>query len=612
MNCRRLCLSITLLTAALTTLAQDTIRITDLGYDPGSRANAVAFVQQALRLCRTKPSSVLVFPKGRYDFWPQYSEERAYYESNTDVIPLRRCPILISNQHHLTLDANGAEFIFHDRVQPFTIDSSTDISINNVSIDWDIPLTAQAQVRAVTDTWIDLAINIHDSPYTIEKGKLIFVGEGWKSAWWDAMEFDSATRQIVPGTADDCLGDGFDGYKAEEIADGLVRLHYSFKRKPALGNFLVLRHSKRDHAGVFIIDSKNVSIQHLDLYHTAGLGILSQYCENLSFTAVHCVPNPAKNRYFSGHDDGMHFSNCKGRILIDSCQFQGLMDDPINVHGTSVQIIKALSDQRLLCKFMHEQSIGFTWAQKGDTIGLIENKTMATMGQAVVESFKPIDPQTFELTFSAPLDRRLQAGNALENLTWTPDVWIHNSYFGSNRARGILMSTPGKVIIEHNVFESSGSAILIPGDANGWFESGAVKDVLIRRNEFKETCLTSLYQFCEGVISIDPEIPNLDPAKPFHRNIRIESNIFHPFDYPVLYAKSTRDLTFSNNTILRSTRFKPYHSRKAMISLEACSRIQIQRNHLSPDVLGKNIQLISTTAKEVTLGRKQGILIDSQ
>jgi hypothetical protein len=34
------------------------------------------------------------------------------------------------------------------------------------------------------------------------------------------------------------------------------------------------------------------------------------------------------------------------------------------------------------------------------------------------------------------------------------------------------MSTPGEVLIEKNTFESSGSAILIPGDANGWYESG--------------------------------------------------------------------------------------------------------------------------------------------
>lgn len=592
--------------------AQDTIRITDFGCQPGSRSNAVAAVKQALALCKTKTNPVLVFPKGRYDFWPQYSDEKKYYESNTDVIPLRRCPIMLYLQHNLTIDGSGAEFVFHDRVQPFTIDSSENITLKDISVDWDIPLTAQAQVMEVNEKYLDVAINTKESPYIIENSKLVFVGEGWKSAWWDAMEFDKDTKLIVPNTADNCLGDGFNNYKAQELQYGLVRFVYPFKRKPAKGNFLVLRHSARDHAGVFIQHSRNVAIKHFNLYHTAGLGILSQYSENLSFSAVQCVPDAAKNRYFSGHDDGMHFSNCKGQIVVDSCSFAGLMDDPINVHGTSVQVIKKLADNKLLCKFMHEQSIGFTWAQPGDTVGLIENETMVTFGKAVVASFKAIDSVLFEMSFTTNVDPALAVGDALENLTWTPNLTIRNSYFGSNRARGILVSTPGKVLIEHNIFESSGSAILIPGDANGWFESGAVHDVVIRNNEFKEACLTSIYQFCEGIISIYPEIPKLDASKPFHRNIRIENNTFHPFDYPVLYAKSTEGLYFNNNTILHSARYMPFHPRKSMITLEACRAVEIKGNQVSADVLSKNITLVNTPAKQVVVGKSQGLKVEGK
>ena len=41
----------------------------------------------------------------------------------------------------------------------------------------------------------------------------------------------------------------------------------------------------------------------------------------------------------------------------------------------------------------------------------------------------------------------------------------------------------------------------------------------------------------------------MQAGKPFHRNITIEQNTFHAFDYPVLYAKSTEGLIFSGNTI---------------------------------------------------------------
>ena len=147
------------------------------------------------------------------------------------------------------------------------------------------------------------------------------------------------------------------------------------------------------------------------------------------------------------------------------------------------------------------------------------------------------------------------------------------------------------MIIRDNLFKSSGTAILIAGDANGWYESGAVKDVLIENNEFTDFCLANLYQFCEGIISIFPEIPKLRAGNFFHHNIRILNNKFHPFDYPVLFAKYTENLQFTGNSIERSRRFQPYHSNKVMIRAVACSNLLIKENTFHGEVLGMNLKL---------------------
>lgn len=425
------------------------------------------------------------------------------------------------------------------------------------------------------------------------------------------MEFERDTKFIASGTGDaGCLGSDYQNYRAQELKSGLVRLYFNFKRKPAKGNWLVLRHSARDHAGAFIIDSKDVTVLNLNMYNNAGLGILSQYSENLTFRNVNCVPNASKNRILSGHDDGFHYSNCKGLITVDNCRFLALMDDPINVHGTSVRIMEKKDDNTLICKFMHGQSIGFIWARTGEKVGFIENDAMNTIGTGIVNKFTVISPELFEIEFTGPIPGSVLVGDALENLSWSPDVLIQNSFFGSNRARGILMSTPGKVIIENNIFESSGSAILIAGDANGWYESGAVTDVVIRNNKFNDPCLTSMYQFCEGIISIYPEIPASDIRKPFHRNIRIEKNEFHPFDYPVLYAKSVDGLTFTDNKLIRSNRFNPFHSRKSTFTFEDCHNVKISGNSFEGEVLGKNIRLINTPLKQLEIDKGQKLIIN--
>jgi hypothetical protein len=196
-------------------------------------------------------------------------------------------------------------------------------------------------------------------------------------------------------------------------------------------------------------------------------------------------------------------------------------------------------------------------------------------------------------------------GDALESLAWAPDGTIRDNACLSNRARGVLVSTPGRVLIEKNRFESSVSAILIAGDANQWYESGAVRDVTIRGNVFGPACLSSPYQFGEGIVSIFPEIPEPEPSHPFHRSVRIEGNEFHPSDYPVLYAKSVDGLSFSENRIVRSRHHEPVHARKATLTFELCRNVRVDGNRLEGDVLGRSIVLDRTPPGELAVGPGQ-------
>ncbi|MGV8094150.1 MAG: right-handed parallel beta-helix repeat-containing protein [Mangrovibacterium sp.] len=567
-----------------------TIYVSDFGLKPGSKENAVPAIIKAVNVCKKYPASILIFEKGRYDFWPDSTHVKEYFESNTTVNNPKKLGVLLYGCKGLTLDGGGADFIFHGAMQPFTVDSSENIIIRNVNIDWDIPLTAQGKVLETSSRKIDLKIDTVQFPYEIANGKLIFTGENWKaeSRWF--MEYEAETHRIAPGTGDaGCVRGDWSKYFVEELSPGTVRMNGEFTRTPAVGNYLILRHSERDHASIFIQDSKAVALENVNVYHCAGLGTLSQFSRDLTFVNVRFIPNAAKNRYLSGHDDGFHVSNCAGQVKILNCEFGGLMDDPINVHGTSVRITERINDTKLKCRFMHEQSTGMNWGHPNDTVGFIESQTMQTLAKGVVKNFEKLKRDEFLVELEEPVPVEVVAGYALENLTWAPDVTIMNCKFGSCRARGLLVSTPGKVLIDGNEFESSGSAILISGDANGWYESGAVTNVTISNNVFKDACLTSMYQFCEAVISIDPVIPAVDSLKPFHRNITIEGNTFHAFDYPVLYALSVDGLRFSNNRIIRSHQYQPFHYRKHFLTFEACLHVEVKGNVFEGDVLAKDI-----------------------
>jgi len=584
-------------------IARDTVSVADFGLKPNTRENATPFLRRALDSCRLKTSAVLVFPKGRYDFWPQHCIERFYPESNTTNKGLKRLAMLIENQNGLTIDGLGSNLVFHDRMQPFTIDRCDSIFIRNLSIDWDIPLTAQGEVDEIGDGFIDIKINTEESPYIIENERLVFVGEGWKSPLGGIMEFDHDSRQVVYNTGDRGAVRHTGDLRAEELDRGLVRLYSNYSRQPKTGNLLVLRHSERDHAGIFITDSRNIRLDDLAIYHCCGLGVLSQYADNLSFRRVDCVPNPSKNRILAGHDDGFHFSNCAGKIEVDDCTFHALMDDPINIHGTTIRVIERRHTNKLRCRFMHAQSIGMVWARPGEKVGFIRSKTMETISTGIVKSYKQVEKDLFDVEFEKPVPIEMTDGDALENLDRTPEAIIRNSRFLSCRARGLLISTPRPVIVENNTFESSGSAILIAGDANFWYESGAVKNVIIRGNKFRSPCLTSMYQFCEAVISICPEIPNPTVKALYHSNISITGNEFHLFDYPVLYAFSVDGITFSGNRLVRSFDFQPFHPRKDGLTFRYCKNVIVKDNMNQGGILGTTVRLEETPENECKIDK---------
>jgi hypothetical protein len=579
------------------------LNITDFGIKPGTGENAIFAVQKVIEKAKSIDSEVLIkFPVGRYDFRIDSSHVKTYFESNTTDNNPKNLAFLIEKCQNLIIDGGGSDFIFHGPMQAFSIDNSKNITIKNVNIDWDIPLTAQAEVISVTNKTIELKIDTLQFPYVIEDGWLYFIDKTWKQPmWkWGTMEFDVATRLVVPETGDrGCFRAIDNKYFFKEQKAGYVQMISDFTRTPAVGNYLVLRHSPRDHAGIFVWYSENILLKNINVYHAAGLGCLSQYSRDLDYRNVNFIPNPQKNRFLSAHDDGFQVSNCAGQVNIIDCEFAGLMDDPINVHGTSVRIIKKLDEHKLKCLFVHHQSEGMLWGRSGEKVAFLENESMQTVSIGKLKSFEAINTSEFIVEFEDTVPGEITIGDALENLCWTPDLYIGNCLFGSCRARGLLVTTPGNVVIENNVFESSGSAILIAGDANYWYESGAVIDVIIRNNTFNDPCMTSMYQFCEAIISIYPEIPKLNNETPFHRNILIENNVFHPFDYPVLYAKSVENLDFINNKIIRSKRFKAFHKRKYTLSFEACKDVEVTGNKFKGDVLGKNILFENMSENEI-------------
>ncbi len=584
-------LSLSLVLSCTTLSAQKVYEISAFGLKANSSKNASPVLQKALAKIKAEYKEgekvILRFPEGRYEFHEKGAAMREYYISNHDQTNPKKVGIALEDMKNLTLDGQGSEFVFHGRMLPVSLLRSENCLLKNFSIDFENPHIAQ--VKIVENDPQD-GIVFEPAPwvdYRIAKDSIFEAyGEGWTMRHSWGIAFDGDTKHLVYNTSD--IGCPTKG--ASEVAPRRIHAPGWKDARLVPGTVVAMRGWGRPTPGIFLSHDVNTTIENVKVHYAEGMGLLAQLCENITLEKFGvCLKGDADPRYFTTQADATHFSGCKGKIVSCNGLYEGMMDDAINVHGTYLKVVKRVDDRTLVGRYMHGQSWGFEWGCPGDEVQFIRSNTMELVGkQNKIISIRPYDKEQTEgareflITFQEPVDQVIneQSGFGIENLTWTPEVLFSGNVIRNNRARGSLFSTPRKTIVENNLFDhTSGAAILLCGDCNGWFETGACRHVIIRKNRFVNA-LTNLFQFTNAVISIYPEIPDLKGQQQYFHGgpeggIVIEDNEFETFDAPILYAKSVDGLVFRNNTIKLNTEYKPFHPNRNRFWLERVTNVTI-------------------------------------
>ena len=575
------------------TAAGAAVRIYDaarMGLRPDSGRNASPVMQRIIgkisKDYRSGDTVVLRFAAGRYDFHEAGAAIRRYYISNHDQTQPKSVGMPLEGIDNLTVEGNGAQLVFHGRMLPISLTGAGNCRLEDFEIDFDKPHIAQVRIVA-TDTlngttfapeeWVDW----HITPDSV----FVHSGEGWTLQPRCGMAFDPATRHIPYRTGD--LATPMKG--AYSPSEGLVTAPRWRDRRLRAGMVVALRTYERPAPAIFLSENRNTTVKNVTVRYAEGMGLLAQNCEDIELDRFSVCLRDGDPRYFTTQADATHFSGCSGRIYSHDGLYEAMMDDAINVHGTYLKVTGRTGDRTLTARYMHSQSWGFAWGAAGERVQFISSRTMDVAGpQNRIESIRPLDAPTadgaheFEIAFAEPLPEGLAEALArgesfgVENLTRTPEVAFVRNAVRNNRARGALFSTPRRVDVVDNLFDhTSGSAILLCGDCNGWYETGACRDVSIRRNRFVNA-LTNLFQFTEAVISIYPEIPDLAGQRGwFHSGIEVVDNVFETFEVPLLYAKSVDGLIFRRNEIRRNDDYPPLFRDASRIRLERVTNARI-------------------------------------
>ena len=584
--------AVLVLLSATLSAAKKVYNMERFGIKSNTKQNCSVLMKAALeeiaRDASPKDKIVLQFSLGQYDFYPEGATEREYYISNHDQVNPKKVGIALEDFNNLTLEGNGASFVFHGRMLPISLLRSKNCVLKDFSIDFDKPQIAQIQIiendpqngiTFLVAPWVNYRIN-SDSVFET-------YGEGWKNQQNTGIAFEKGTRHLVYNTSDLSYSTkGIYETKHRKLTAPLWK-----DSRLTSGTIVAMRTWERPAPGIFLSHNVDTKLENVKVHYSEGMGLLAQLCDNITLDGFGvCLKGSRDPRYFTTQADATHFSGCKGKIISINGLYEGMMDDAINIHGTYLKVIKRLDNNTLIGRYMHGQSWGFDWGFAGDKVQFVRSKTMELIGKEnKIVAIQAIDKPTshgakeFRITFAQDIDPVINEsdGFGIENLTWAPEVLFANNIIRNNRARGSLFSTPRKTVVENNFFDhTSGTAILLCGDCNGWYETGACREVIIRKNKFVNA-LTNMFQFTNAIISIYPEIPNLkDQVKYFHGGkkgaILIENNEFETFDAPILYAKSVNGLVFRKNKIIQNTDYKPFHWNKKRFLLERVINAEIE------------------------------------
>ena len=560
-----------------------------------NESDATPIVVEALSICKEKGIRKMEFPKGTYHFYPTLAPDKYCAITNNDN-GLKRTAFPLIGYENFEIEEIGSEFIFHGKMGPFIIEKSRNLTISNLSINWEVPFYLEGDIVAnnpaektfdlnvktphkVENDHLYLILEREESPYERKYGFRFAAAEKYHQAIGQNIIFDPETKAPIYNEKN-YSGFGLTALKAEELKNGNVRIYTSYKKVPPVGTVFCSKGEylfNRTSPAFRLFNSTDLFLSNVIVHHAGAMGMIAERCENITLDGFNVLVKEEEGRMVTTTADATHFCNCRGLITIKNCTFENMLDDAANIHGTYVRVNRIIDDFRVVVETYHPHQNDYLFGEAGDSVRIIHNYTlMPTTSNLVLKNVERINEKMSILTFDESVNGKVEKYYGIENTSWLASAILENNIVRNNRARSFLISTPRKVIVRNNYFSSQMSSLLVPGDLGLWNESGPCDSLIIENNIFEDCVYGGGKQ---SVISIEPQyaLPEYIQGK-YSRNIIIKNNSFKTFDSSLLLAISVDGLVFENNKIEQTDTYIPIFPDSPNIEIINCNNVSIGNN----------------------------------
>lgn len=578
----------------------------DYGVIPDCMEDCSSAFNEFLREDVAKCATIYRFVKGTYRFYASNGEKRRYSANNSTQVIEKKLILQVEGKKNLIIDGDGSKLVFYGHCTPFFLEGCENVTLKNFVIDWEQPMLAEGKVVSRCADYIDLEIDTDIFPCYVKDYCMYFSvgdGESYPLTYGLHTVYDPYSLTVAPDSADHIMVSS-----AERISENVFRIYLSGllspNMPPKVGDIISLRHNQGVHPAIHALNCVNLELENITIHSSGGESVSLRYCDSAKFSGISCVPNKKAGRRISaGRNGGIVMNDCSGDMLVEDCVFHGLQETPISLSSSCYTLLRAEKGVLTVRSQFNWPIYKTPYIRCNDRVNIIERSTLKTVFGFIASRDSEYSDEGLSVFTDEELPLTLISAcpedYVVENADRNASITVRNCHIGSCRSRGILVTTPKTVLIENNVFESAGAAILMGGDAIYWYGVGAAGDVTIRGNLFSDVCTLARYHNSPAMITVNPEIPKPVKGEWYHKNITITENTFITPDTPVLYAYSVDGLTFEGNKIIKSMRDGISRDLKTLVYIKNSNDVKVYSNTLTGNFVIEKTKLESCTAVDM-------------
>ena len=567
--------------------SQQTFNVSDFGAVPDDGLDDTEAVMATITKASSVKGATVIFPAGQYDFITQAA--MAVYESMINSAhpgherwqgappqgfegwPADKNPVFkLKGLDGLTIDGQGATWIFHGLCQAIYAEDCRNVIIRNLDIDYKHPPFMSGKITATGDSWIDVKV----------ENKKVAGGE-------PVIAF----QMYDPDTNRPTSVETFAGVQStQHMGENILRLNMTsddrgrdMPAKVMSGYNLVMRHLLGGYEPVEIKDGKDILLEHVRIYTGVGMGVLGVGTENLTLSHVDITPRD--NGLMSITADGTHFIGCRGIVRLDSCTLIGEGDDHFNLHGQSVFVDEIIDRKTIKASIGATSGFGMwsdwwvrgwtSWPRTGETVEFCQMNDLNILGKTKIVSIQPEKDTGFMLlSFEDDIPDTVQPGFIFQVTDQVPAIRISGCYFGINRSRGLLL-TSRDIIIENNTFEYNGGTPIFACAEVDWKAIPAPADIRIQGNIIRD-CNYAVGNEYAAITMLFKQHARIEG---YMENVLICDNRISGQYEAAILAQQVRHLEISGNTI---------EGLRPAVVLKRCEDVTIREN---PGVSETDIQI---------------------